>query len=82
MRGSPALHFGDSILVAGAILDHWLHFGWPRMLQVAIKGHLSLELGLYSLPVSMSHGFSLYDALGTSNSLCSDVTLFDSWSYF
>ena len=45
------------------------------ILQVAIKGHLSLELGLYSRPVSMELGFSLYDALETMNSLGCDVTL-------
>ena len=74
----PGSIFGWPILATGSILDPQLHFNWPRImsiLQVTIKRHHSLELGLYSRPVSVELGFSLYDALETMNSLGSDVTL-------
>jgi hypothetical protein len=81
LRGSPA-PFSDGrfwplapFWIPGSILDGQGSCQFFKILQVAIKGHLSLELVLYSRRVSMELGFSLYDALETMNSLGSDVTL-------
>lgn len=81
MRGSPA-PFSDGrfwalapFWIPRSFLDGQGSCQFFKILQVAINGHLSLELVLYSRPVSMELGFSLYDALETINSLGSDVTL-------
>ena len=52
----PLAPFG----IPGSILDGQIWPLAPSILQVAIKGHLSLELGLYSTsrPVSLEHSFT------------------------